>query len=70
MQDLSSRTNRQAHASCMEGWCLNHWTLSPSKSLTSICRGKFVLTVLYSQWQSVLILLLFSQVFCNILQKS
>ena len=70
MQYLSSWTNHQTHASCMEGWCLNHWTLSPSKGLTSICRGKFVLTVLYSQWQSVLILLIFFLKYFVIYYKS
>lgn len=58
-QDLSSWTSDRTHASCMEGWCLNHWTPSPSKGLTNICRGEFVLTVSYSQWQNFLILLIF-----------
>ena len=59
MQDRSSRASDWTHASCMEGYCLNHWTPSSSKGLTNICRGEFVLTVSYSQWQNYLILLIF-----------
>ena len=59
MQDLSSRTSDQTHASCMEGYCLDHWTPRPSKGLTNTCRGEFVLTVSYSQWQNFLILVIF-----------
>ena len=33
MQDRSSRASDRTHASCMEGYCLNHWTPSPSKGL-------------------------------------